>query len=618
MGAHFLPVFVLNVFRTTLLLAVICGTGCFAGVSLKPVQTDVSFRKLQANALSTDGFSFHTAHLLRTYDLQESYRKDVQGALQTLRDEACGTDDRTFLFGLAELACYAGKQAEKKRPDDALAFYCSSVRYAYFFLFDDEFGAPPDPFDPRFRLACSLYNFSLARGIRLMQQIGHSLSEDSYDVPLWDGSLHVTVERQGFLPEEDIDRVMLASEYDVKGIRNQYRTFGLGVPLIAVGTEPPKESFLPKNPSFAATAFLQIDGSACGSPHSSATLELLDSMQIQSVAVDENEVPLESDITTPLGFFLSDPELERTAYIGLLRAERVVDESGLYMLDPYQPDKIPVVLIHGLVSSPLTWADMLNDLRGQPELRDRYQFWFFQYPTGYPFAYPASQLRSALLDVRETFDPEHDDAAFDEMVLVGHSMGGLIAKMMVQDGSDTLWNSISRKPLSELNTTPEEEQLIRDVFFFETLPFVKCVIFISTPHQGSSLSEGPLGTLLSIAIAIPKAMLTEMVSFVNRNPGALKGEVKKRRLTSVDNLSPGNPIIVALQEIPMAPGVAYHTIAGQKSDDVESDGIVAHSSSHLEGAASEKIVPAGHSAHYHPLAILEVRRILQEHLKNSP
>ncbi len=606
--------------RWCVVLAVMLGSGCFAGVSLKPVSTDVSFRKLQGNALSSDGLSIHTQQLLRTYDLQETYQKDPRGTLDTLHGEACDSGDRAILFGLAELACYDGKRAEKKTPEDALGFYYSAARYSYFYLFDEGFGAPPDPFDPRFRLACDLYNFSLARGIRLMQQTGRTLSDGRVEVPLWDGNLDLQIERKGFLPKEDIARVLLASEYEVEGIRNRYRTFGLGVPLIAVGAEPPEGSYLPDTPSYAATAFLQIEGSACEPAQPTATLDLFDSMQIQSVPVEQKPVPLESDITTPLGFLLSNPELERTAYIGFLRADRVKDEAGLYMLEPYQPDKIPVVMIHGLVSSPLTWAEMLNDLRGQPELRERYQFWFFQYPTAYPFAYPASQLRNALVDIRERFDPEHDDACFDEMVLIGHSMGGLIAQLMVQDSGDTLWNAISRKPLDELDTTPEEEQLIRDVFFFKPLPFVKQVIFISTPHRGSELSEGILGTLVSALIAVPKVLLTQTIAFVDRNPDALKGDVKKRRLTSVDNLSPDNPIIQAMEKIPIAPDVTYHSIMGNiaKEGEPMTDGVVPYSSSHLDGAASEKIVPSGHSAQYNPLAILEVRRILDEYLASVP
>jgi pimeloyl-ACP methyl ester carboxylesterase len=607
--------------RCAVVAVVLLGSGCFAGVSLKPVRTDVSFRKLQGNALSSDGPSIHTAQLLRLYNLQDSYAGDMPRALELLRDEAFALKDRSVVFGLAELACYYGRRMEKRQPDQALALYCSAARYAYFYLFDEEFGAPPDPFDPRFRMACDLYNFSVARAIRLMQAAGYTLADLEFEVPLWDGSMEVRIELHGFLPEQIIDRVLLATEYDVRGVRNQYRTFGLGVPLIALGPTPPKESHLPETPSYPATAFLRIEGGVNDTSPAVATFQLYDPTHIQSVQVDNYPVPLESDITTPLGFLLANPELERSAYIGLLRAERVEGKSGLYMLEPYQPDKIPVVMIHGLVSSPLTWAEMLNDLRGQPNLRERFQFWFYQYPTAYPFAYPASQLRRALLDVRDTFDPEHDDAAFDEMVLIGHSMGGLLSKMMVQDSGDTLWDAVSRKPMDDLDLTPEEEQLIQDVFFFEPLPFVSRVIFVATPHRGSSLSDGPIATLVTLLIAVPKAILMPTIDFLDRNPDAMKEEFKKRRLTSVDNLSPSNPMIEALMEIPIAPGVTYHSIVGNiadESDEEMTDGVVPYASSHLEGAASERIVPAWHSAHYHPLAILEVRRILQEHLVQAP
>jgi hypothetical protein len=200
-------------------------------------------------------------------------------------------------------------------------------------------------------------------------------------------------------------------------------------------------------------------------------------------------------------------------------------------------------------------------------------------------------------------------------------MGGLLSKMMVQDSGDTLWDAVSRKPMDDLDLTPEEEQLIQDVFFFEPLPFVSRVIFVATPHRGSSLSDGPIATLVTLLIAVPKAILMPTIDFLDRNPDAMKEEFKKRRLTSVDNLSPSNPMIEALMEIPIAPGVTYHSIVGNiadESDEEMTDGVVPYASSHLEGAASERIVPAWHSAHYHPLAILEVRRILQEHLVQAP
>src|SRR5204863_7879130 len=56
--------------------------------------------------------------------------------------------------------------------------------------------------------------------------------------------------------------------------------------------------------------------------------------------------------------------------------------AKLVFLDPYQPGKVPVVLIHGLFSSPEDWADAIGHLRAAPGFANRFQIWPFGYPTG--------------------------------------------------------------------------------------------------------------------------------------------------------------------------------------------------------------------------------------------
>ena len=164
-------------------------------------------------------------------------------------------------------------------------------------------------------------------------------------------------------------------------------------------------------------------------------------------------VPLESDLTTPLAYFLSNPEMNLdTATEGLLEPGRSAEKAcrallkkqpsrpieGLYMVQPYEPGKIPVLMVHGLWSSPMTWMEMFNDLRSQPEIRDHYQFWFYLYPTGQPFWLSAAQLRHDLAKVRDMLDPSHEEPALDQMVLIGHSMGGLVSRLQTLPSGDDL------------------------------------------------------------------------------------------------------------------------------------------------------------------------------------
>ena len=108
-------------------------------------------------------------------------------------------------------------------------------------------------------------------------------------------------------------------------------------------------------------------------------------------------------------------------------------ENGLYMLHPYLPGLIPVVLVHGTASSPARWAEMVNELLGDPAIAAHYQIWLFIYNSGNPIVLSSMRLRESLRAVRKGVDSRGRDSALSQMVLIGHSQGGLLTKMMVVD-----------------------------------------------------------------------------------------------------------------------------------------------------------------------------------------
>ena len=120
------------------------------------------------------------------------------------------------------------------------------------------------------------------------------------------------------------------------------------------------------------------------------------------------------------------------------------------MVEPFDPNKIPVLMVHGLWSSPMTWMEMFNDLLAYPEIRSNYQFWFYLYPTGQPFWNSANQLRDDLTELRQSLDPGHSNPIFDHMVLVGHSMGGLVTMMQTLESGQDFWNILSDHPFPDL------------------------------------------------------------------------------------------------------------------------------------------------------------------------
>jgi triacylglycerol esterase/lipase EstA (alpha/beta hydrolase family) len=264
---------------------------------------------------------------------------------------------------------------------------------------------------------------------------------------------------------------------------------------------------------------------------------------------------------------------------------------------------------------------MFNNLLADSLIREKYQFWFFMYPTGNPILYSSSILRGSLKEARQVFDPEGDDQAFDHLILVGHSMGGLLSKYMILNSRDEVWKEFSDVPFSDLSLTPDQRRLAESVFFFEPIPFVSRVVFIATPHRGSELASGRIGRWGASLVKLPSTLVNNSYA-VLRTIGQDEQHRLKMKLesmpTGVDGLKPDSPFVRMSERIPLLDEIPYHSIIGNnEAADTPSgtDGIVPYESSHLDGAVSEIIVRSGHSAHNHPLAIQEVRRILHEHLE---
>lgn len=611
--------------RSGWLLILLLG-GCLTpwGVDVRKVPQDTLFHKNRANVLSSGDPSSRTLQVLRRYDLEDRFDRDPLAVLHVMDELVRRHPDPEAVFALAELCYVSARKQERLSRKMALRLYLGTAVYAYYYLFDPQVATVTNEYDPHFRLSCDLYNRSLAKCIELTQK-KQLLRDDVLQLEFVKGSIDIRVERNGFLwDSEDFGSYLFANDYEVQGLSNQYQTFGLGVPLIAIRPKPRgsegADKYFGNEQSFPVTAFLRMNSDIFNAERRGpiATLELHDPLRTQSVLVNGRVVPLESNLTAPLGYFLSRAKLEKIELASLLRAESVEDRSGLYLVQPYERGKIPVVFVHGLWSSPLAWMQMFNDLQGDPAIRDRYQFWFMLYPTGNPFLYSAAQMRQTLNEARQTFDPAGTDPALSEMVLVGHSMGGLISKTMVQSSGDAVWECLATKPIDQLNVSAEIRDRARGVFYFEPQPFVRRVVFIATPHQGSGLSKKPIGRITTKLITLPVNLLKGHDALVKADPDAFKPFFRDGLPTSIENLATNSPIIQALASRPIEPTVPYHSIIAQTRDDVPkeagTDGVVSYWSSHLDGAVSEYLMPSVHACQTHPLAVLEVRRILLEHL----
>ena len=279
-------------------------------------------------------------------------------------------------------------------------------------------------------------------------------------------------------------------------------------------------------------------------------------------------------------------------------------------------DRIPVVFIHGLWSSPWSWHAMIGELEADPSLGDRYQFWTFGYSTGDPIPRSAVLLRRDLDEARQRCDPDRSDPAFDRMVIVGHSMGGLVAKMMVVKSGDRIWRVVSNRPFEELAGERDDRDLFRRALFFEPRPEVRRVVFIATPHQGSRLDRGSLQHVGTRLIRLPDPLRAAHARVIARNPPTFFSEHFRKGLpTSIDELEPGSPILTGLSDLTVTPTIKAHSIIAVRPEtarQTRTDGLVTYDSAHLAGAASERVVAAGHLCQDHPDIIREVRRILVE------
>jgi pimeloyl-ACP methyl ester carboxylesterase len=293
------------------------------------------------------------------------------------------------------------------------------------------------------------------------------------------------------------------------------------------------------------------------------------------------------------------------------------EPTGLSLMRPYARGKIPVVFVHGLWVNPWSWHRMIEALQGDPAIGGRYQFWTFGYSTGDPIPYSAHLLRRDLDEVRQRLDPGRSDPAFDRMVFVGHSMGGLLSKMMAVEAGDRLWRVVSDRPIGAMSGEKDDIDLFRSGLLFGARPEVRRVVYIATPHRGSRFDRGSIHQVGTRLVRVPDPLRAAHHRLVARNAPDFFHENFRRGLpTSIDELEWGSPILTGLHDLSAPPAVKVHSIIAVRPDSPpgeRTDGLVTYDSAHIERVASEKVVSAVHLCQDHPEVIGEVRRILAEH-----
>jgi hypothetical protein len=341
---------------------------------------------------------------------------------------------------------------------------------------------------------------------------------------------------------------------------------------------------------------------------------------VQQAAVRGTTRALAYDLSTPLHRSMGSRFGNHMALRGLINSDRYLDDTGIYLPDVYDPAKIPVVFVHGLKSDPHIWQNAMNEVLSDPELRKKYQCWYFLYPTGLPVYASAGKLRRMLYIARDHYDPKNNNLQMNQMVLVGHSMGGLLSRMQTIDSKNEIYNAHFTKPLNKMPLKPLTKELIEDAMIFKRVPFVKRTVFVASPHQGSSVAEIPLVRTVGLLVN-PSNNLDSVTMDIRLNAhDGLNPELRKFRnmgCRSVQTLSPEHPILTSLQRLPMQ--VPSHSIIARKQTDGHvketTDGVVAYWSAHVPQAQSECVVNGSHSCTRLPDVVDEIVRILKLHLR---
>ncbi|AMV35997.1 esterase/lipase family protein [Planctomyces sp. SH-PL62] len=435
-----------------------------------------------------------------------------------------------------------------------------------------------------------------------------------YDPPLW-------------------REVLPTREFEVKGFRRTAGRGGVGAPVVirmartlennerivegALDVSDPSERHFPAQVFQGASAVIRPGGP--GEPP--AILEFHDPVREPDMTwspAGGPPLPLAYDMTIPVARQFHEGNLDLIGRLGVLYPSEYDGRTGIFMMDPYQPGKIPVVFVHGLMSSPAAWTNAINELRGDPELRKRYQFWMFFYSTGNPILTSAARLRSSLVSIRDELDPLAKDPAMDQMVLIGHSMGGVLTRLMISDSGDALWRAATAKSPDDVVLADEPKRMLLDSMFFAPVPTIRRAVFVATPHHGSPMGDAWIGRVASRLIRVPQQVVDIQGALAKLNGGDDVGwDFKDRRYaTSVAQLGLTNPVLQAIDALPIEPSVPFHSIIGYDGKEplpTGGDGVVPYLSAHVDGAMSELIVSSGHTAQETEAAVEEMHRLLTLH-----
>ncbi len=430
---------------------------------------------------------------------------------------------------------------------------------------------------------------------------------------------------------EVYDDMVPAVDVRTQSLEEHYVVPGLGVPLVGIIPAGKVEKVREKGNLFnihsrgtvrTLTAILEFPSSPA-----KPRLRFIPRHRQEYVRVGRMSYPLAGDFSAAIELYWNLTRVKEGRFLGLLRPQQLRDVTGLSCIEGYSPDKIPVILTHGLMSSAGTFDNLVNRLVSDAEIRSRYQFWYFNYPTGVTWTVSAAAYRQALEEVRRRVDPRCSNKNWDKMVVAGHSMGGLITHysqcvkpwQMLQGtpSANPFKPYLSERYVDKPIPVPQYDRFRKDYFFRPVKAGM--VIYMATPHRGAPLARYRLVSSLMQLVRLPENLVSEVVSIVTLQQDSVLLNPKQvtEWFTSVGQLSPDSYSIRGLQglEVRQVPTLSIIGDRGRRNSPRSSDGVVPYWSSHLNWG-SEVIVPADHSVQDVPETAEYLKKALKDYLKN--
>lgn len=524
---------------------------------------------------------------------------------------------------------------QEKNPclDQQLFWLDKSLRYSFVYLFKTPQHPQSRIFDQRQMQVRTFYNVSLSRLMTSSYQRYH-YSQIPKQLSIGSSQYQFDLSHYPSLKQHKIERLQSSYILNFSGFYTINRQEGLGSEFVLV-TQPeqalnntfildPEQYFKHKvNPNIHTPRYLSISATAepaaeqysaedVLSGQTPLTIKLFNPHTNKTTRIETKEYTLTANYSVPFALWLAENKLGSSGYLSLINRAETLQMPHLYMIEPYQANKKIIVMIHGLASSPETWVSLTNNILGDKRLRDHYQVWQIFYSTNMPIFESRFQINVLLKQAFAQVQP--NSASAHDAVLIGHSMGGIISRLLVSDAdvSDQAIPFMNYEQYIKLQQHP----VIRERFQFKAeLPFTRA-IFIAAPHRGSDYTDRWYTEVLKKIVKIPYTF-AEQVDMRHNDIKGTKGLID----SGAADLSPGSHFMQVTQKIMPRADIPYHSILGNQSNTPEyektSDGIVPYWSSHLEGAVSETIIHGGHSIHEKPETILQLRRILREHLDQS-